>query len=241
LLRKKSRQHGPNPYSAIRFHKGYVYEPIRYTVLTASQMTEERREMIASVLKTVTSGPEAMTLPEKPGWRTEGVGHDGRVYVVSYLGVEVAVFFKRQLTEVIPEPGEKSPEGVLQDPKEAWQRLDVLGRSAEKAHFVLTQQHRRLEESNKLLESRVKSMDDLNDAMTRQLEYVGQVNKKVTDEKLDLEKQLRITRSSLKALLPTPKPKTARKTQGKRGNGHRAIVFEHGKRVRRVLSKRRVK
>src|ERR1035437_973956 len=68
LLRKKSRERGPNPHSAVRYHKTYAYDKIRFTVLTASQMTKERQEMVAATLKTVTTGPEAMTLPETPGW-----------------------------------------------------------------------------------------------------------------------------------------------------------------------------
>jgi len=195
LLRKKSRQRGPNPYSAVRFHQGYVFDPVRYTVLTASQMSSEREEMVTSTLKTVTSGPEAMTLPEKPGWATHGIGFDGRVYIVSYLGTEVALFFKRQLTEVVPEPGEKVPEGVLQDPKEAWMRLDLLGRSAEKSHFVLTQQHRRLEEANRLLTSRVQTLDDLNDSLTYKLEDKESQITHLEDTKNALKRELAIARS----------------------------------------------
>jgi hypothetical protein len=168
-----------------------VYDKIRYTVLTASQMPSEREEMVSSTMKTVTSGPEAMTLPENPGWATTQVGHDGRVYIISYLGTEVALFFKRQLTEIIPEPGEKVPEGVLQDPKEAWQRLDLLGRSAEKSHFVLTQQHRRIEEANKLLTSRASGLDDLNDSLKRSHYDLTRVVARLQGEKQELEKKLR--------------------------------------------------
>ena len=191
LLRRKSKQHGPNPYSAVRFHDGYVYEPIRYTVLTASQMTSERVEMATSALKTVTTGPQAMTLPEKPGWACTQVGHGGRIYIVAYLGIEVCVFFKRQLTEIIPEPGEKVPEGVLQDPKEAWQRLDLLGRSAEKSNFVLTQTMRRLEETNRLLASSAKDVDDLNDALQHKIGHLTQDVRTLQSENATLEKHVR--------------------------------------------------
>src|SRR5580658_5794928 len=171
LLRRKSKEHGAQPYSKVIYHENYVYEPIRFTVLTSSQMTKDRLEMVTSALKTITSGSEAMTLPMKSGWSCTQLDREslGRCYVVAYLGIEVALFFKRQLTEIIPEPGEKTPEGVLQDPKEAWQRLDLLGRSAEKSHFVLTQTQRRLEETNRLLASRAQSLDDLNDDLQKRI------------------------------------------------------------------------
>ena len=192
LLRKKSRQHGPNPYSAARFHKGYVYDPIRYTVLTASQMPRDKIEMVTSRLKTVTTGTEAMTLPDgHSGWRTIEIGTLGRCYLVDYCGIEVALFFKRQLTEIVPEPGEKAPECVLQDPKEAWQRLDLLGRSAEKSNFVLTQAQRRLEEVNKLLTERITGLDDLNDQLKVKLVDKDQQIHNLEIQKAAFEKQLR--------------------------------------------------
>lgn len=218
MLRKKSRQRGPNPYSAIHFHKGYVYEPIRYTVLTASQMESERIEMVTSALKTVTTGPQAMTLPEKPGWACTAVGFDGRVYIVSYLGTEIALFFKRQLTEIVPEPGDKIPEGVLQDPKEAWQRLDLLGRSAEKSNFVLTQTQRRLEESNHLLESMLKDKDDLNDQLQRKNEINVDWIKKLDKEKLDLEKQLRAAKRQV--------PSSPSKPLKSKGNAGKPLLVD---------------
>jgi len=222
LLHKKSRQHGPNPYSAVRFHKEYVFDPIRYTVLTASQMTSERQEMVASAMKTIVSGPEAMTLPERPGWAATMVGHDARVIIVSYLGIEVALFFKRQLTEIIPEPGEKTPEGVMQDPKEAWQRLDLLGRSAEKSHFVLTQSQRRLEEVNKLLASRAKDVDDLNDSLMKKVETLSKDMKEMDEKNTRLEKELRLAKYA-------PKPKSSGKSKGKRSSVRVVVVKQRSK------------
>ncbi len=210
LLRKKSRQRGPNPYSAVRFHQGYVFDPVRYTVLTASLMAPERVEMVTSKLKTVVSGPEAMTLPEIPGWSCEKLDHFGRVCLVSYCGTEVALFFKRQLHEIVPEPGEKVPEGVLQDPIEAWQRLDLLGRSAEKANYVLTQTHRRLEEANQLLTARVQTLDDLNDAATRRIEGLLLAAKVLESEKQALQRELKLATSK-----PIPAIKKPCVTRGK--------------------------
>jgi hypothetical protein len=231
LLKKKSRERGPNPYSAVRYSGGYVRDPTRFTVLTASQMTKERLEMVTSALKTVTTGPEAMSLPEIPGWACTQLDREslGRVYVVAYLGIEVALFFKRQLTEIIPEPGEKVPEGVLQDPKEAWQRLDLLGRSAEKSNFVLTQTQRRLEESNRLLASRAESLDDLNDDLQHKIGHLTADVRHLQANNFELEKLLRIAKRSQS----TPKSKSSRLIAGK----HSSVRTKHP----HVQSKRRGK
>jgi hypothetical protein len=218
-----------------------VFDPTRYTVLTASQMTKERYELVTSVLKTVTTGPEAMTLPERPGWScivADRNAGNGRVLIVSYLGTEVALFFKRQLTEIIPESGEKMPEGVLQDPKEAWQRLDLLGRSADQSNFVITQQHRRLEESNRLHSSRASDLDDLNDDLTSRLAVSIQQNRKLMTQKADLEKQLRLAQRSVRELSrpskPTPKQKKLLKKPGKRGKQYsRNAAFLKAQRKKR--------
>lgn len=241
MLRSQARKRGPNPYSAVAYHQGYVYDKIRYTVLTASQMSTERAEMVTSTLKTITTGPQAMTLPEIPGWACTAVGMGSKVFIVSYLGIEVALFFKRQLTEIIPEPGEKIPEGVLQDPKEAWQRLDLLGRSAEKSNFVLTQTQRRLEESNKLLESRVKDLDDLNDALMKHQAFFGEL-KDVNEKNEELEKQIERA-NNRQASLAASKLKSRGKSKGLRG---KAVLVDGKHRFAskmrpRSQSKRRVK
>jgi hypothetical protein len=224
LLSKKSREHGANPYSAVRYHNGYVFDPTRYTVLTASNMSKEWKAQVTSVMKTVTSGPEAMTLPEKPGWAcivADRNAGNGRVLIVSYSGTEVALFFKRQLTTIIPEPGDKTPEGVMQDPREAWQRLDLLGHSAEQSNFVLAQTHRRLEEANRLLTSRVGDLDDLNDTLTLKVAQANLTIAVLKSDKGDLEKSLRLAQRSARVnpspSKPTPKLKTSLKKAGKRG------------------------
>jgi hypothetical protein len=150
-----------SPHAGPRFHVGYVYDKLKYTVLTINQMSKVDREIVIGTLKTVTTGAHAMTLPNTPGWRTERLDMLGRALVVSYHGIEVAVFFKRQLSEVRLHPGDRFPEGCLQESEDAWQRLDLLGQSAKKANLVLTTQLKRLEEENKLMKQQVSTADEL--------------------------------------------------------------------------------
>lgn len=158
-------------HAGIRYHKGFVHDKLRHTVLTSNQMPIEYKELILATLKTITTGPQAMTLPDgKNGWAYKVFKESyDRSGVLSFFGFEVAVFYKRQLTEVKLEPGDRYPEGVLQDPEDAWQRLDLLGSSAKQANVVLTNYHKRLEEENKLLHDRVKTLDDLNDNLEKDI------------------------------------------------------------------------
>ena len=179
----------------IRYHKGFVYDKLRHTVLTATMMSREDRELVEATVKTINSGPEAMTLPQvfnveiqandahgvplrefsktnthiSNGWACTEIGDRGQVYILSYHGIEVALFFKRQLTEIKLDPGDRQPEGVLQDPIDAWQKLDLLGASAKRANFMLTTTIRRQEEEIKLLESRVGTLQEYSNRLETEL------------------------------------------------------------------------
>lgn len=233
-LAKLLRKRGPNPYSAVRYHKGYVYDPVRYTVLTGSLLSKDITEMVTSTLKPITTGPDAAHLPEIPGWSVEEMSkyHDGRLILVRHNGTEVALYFKRQLTEIIPQPGEKTPECVLQDPKHAWQRLDLLDRSAEKQHFVLTTEHRRLEEENKLLTKNNQSLDDLNDRLEKKIGVYERTINKLVSEKKELEKRLR-------AFSRAQVPSKPHKRAVSRGYRHKHY-FKHVSIPKKALSGRKL-
>jgi hypothetical protein len=161
----KSRAPGMNPESAMRYHKGYVYDRVRYTVLTLSQMDEEMKRHVVSVMKPITTGTQVKTLPNGTnGWSVEVLDRlgQGRTLLVAYRGIEVCLFFQRQLTTVDLQPGDHFPEGVVQDPQEAWQRLDLLGLSAKKANLVLASEHSRMEEQIKILKGRIDTLESLN-------------------------------------------------------------------------------
>jgi len=154
---------GKMGFSGVRYHKGYVYDKLRHTVLTINQMSEADKRFVQATLKTIVTGPDAFVLPDGTnGWACSKLDLQGKSYVLSYRGIEVALFYKRQLHEIALQPGDRYPEGVCQDPKEAWMRLDFLGLSAEKANFVLGTEHKRLNEENKILKDRLQTLDDLN-------------------------------------------------------------------------------
>ena len=163
----------------VRYHKDYIYDQLRYSVLMLSQMSPKDKALVEATLKTVTTAPQAMTLPEirhkdgnllnnklenlEPnGWACTCIDQLGHCYVVSYHGFEVAVFYKRQLHVIKLAPGDRHPEGVLQDPEEAWMRMDLFGPSAKRANYVLTSSMNQLRDENKLLSTRIRTLEELN-------------------------------------------------------------------------------
>jgi len=132
-------------------------------------MSKTDKALVEAALKTITTGPEAMTMPDNPGWACIQLDQHKRVYVLAYHGMEVALFFKRQLTESKLYPGDRFPEGVMQDPVDAWQRLDLLGQSATRANLVLTRTMNQLKEENRLLSERVRTLEMLADRLENQV------------------------------------------------------------------------
>lgn len=156
--------------SGLRYHEGYVWDKLRYTVLTHTQMSRADKELVTGTIKTITTAAQAMTLPNIPGWACIRLDMHGRVFVLAYHGMEVCLFFKRQLTEIKLEAGDRFPEGVLQEPEDSWQRLDLMGQSAKKANFVLTTSLKQLEDENKQLNTRIKVLEELNDKLETTVE-----------------------------------------------------------------------
>ena len=198
--------------AGVRYHQNYVYDQLRYTVLTLTLMSKVDKDFVESVLKTILTGPDAMLLPQVTykdgdsnnnktenlipnGWACTKIGYNKEIFLVSYKGVEVAIFYKRQLTEIKLQPGDRFPESVLQDPQEAWQRLDLLGQSAKKANFVLASTIKHIEDENKLLTSRVKTLEELNDKLesdiSKKEEVVDRLRKEIVVLKQPVPKKRR--------------------------------------------------
>lgn len=174
-----------SPYGSPVYHKGVIYDRLRHTVLTVDQMAEADKRFVQATLKTITNGSQAKTLPDgKNGWACLALDSRARAYVLSFRGIEVALFYQRQLTEVQLQPGDRFPEGVVQDPQEAWMRLDLIGLSAKKANLVLTTQHNRLDQELNLSIQRAATLQELNDMLESENKRLKeQCNRMLKDRK----------------------------------------------------------
>jgi hypothetical protein len=205
-------------YAGVPVHGTGVYDALKYTTLTCTSMSETVKTYVESVLKTITTGAEVKTLPNRQidgvtnGWRVTVLDMMGRVILVTYLGIECALYYKRQLTEIKLLPGDKHPEGVLKDPNDAWQRLDLLGRSAKQQNIVLTNLHNRLKEENSVLKNRISTLEALNaelESLVRQKDELHayltehekssiRKRKKVDDKKLEFAHKREIIKKHIK-------------------------------------------
>jgi len=172
----------------VGYHKSYMYDKLQYTCLTVDHMSKVNHDMVNATLKTIVSATDARLLPDGVnGWACECLDQNGRVYVLKYKGIEVALFFKRQLTEIKLNPGDRYPEGVMKEPDDAWQRLDIASKSARQANVVLTGMHNRIETSNKLLIERVGTLSELNDKLEEEIKkkdkHISNLNAKAKKER----------------------------------------------------------
>jgi hypothetical protein len=145
-------------------------KPIRYRVLLCEQLSRADKLTIAAKVSMMYSGPEAeMHAFRKTkdfkfvneNWQYEILDHMGRVVALKYKGVEVAVFVKRQITEVEPVFDDPIPEGVIKDPQDAWVRLDLLGVSARKASSLVGRQKKSIEEELRHVQRELILKDEL--------------------------------------------------------------------------------
>lgn len=150
----------------VHYNKHWKETKIKYKVLSISQLSKAWIQTIKATVKTVITGDAAKDFVYntardlalqglKSDWAYKVIDNLGHVGVLEYRGIQVALFFKRQVSEIMPVVGEKPPENPITDPDEVWQRLDILGSSAKKANVVLKNYHDQLEEDIAFLERQV--------------------------------------------------------------------------------------
>jgi hypothetical protein len=120
----------------LKLKKGFHNAPISYKVLMVNQFNAVDLKEIAKGLAHAISPVKAKELLPQPGkrsvWSMRQISLVGNFDVQSlhYKGLEVAVFWRRQLSEVTPDPSDPVPEGVIEHPDDVWVRLDLIGKSA---------------------------------------------------------------------------------------------------------------
>jgi bacterioferritin (cytochrome b1) len=105
--------------------------------MVAQLTAADHKEIAKGLLKAPTPEKAEVLLPTLPGcklskWSMKMVTALGNygVHALMYKGLEVAVFWKRQTSEVIPDPSDPVPEGVLENPDDVWAVLYLNGKSS---------------------------------------------------------------------------------------------------------------
>lgn len=198
-----------------KHHVGFVRDKVKHRVLIVELFLERQKavlEKVKAVVKTLTTGDSAREfatrdtyerrlINQEAEWRYDILDMNrGKAGVLKYHGVEVALYYKREITEVMPGVGEKPPEHPLVDPEDAWQRLDLLGPSAKRANIVLKRYHTMLEEDNKLLKDEIQ-------ILKAKFENVAQKLRRYTDKE-DRLKEAAEAAEAAKAAKKKKKTKT---------------------------------
>jgi hypothetical protein len=119
----------------LKLRKGYQNAPLTYTVLMVGQFTVQDEKEIAKGLVIGTTPEKAKKLLPTPIKKTKWslkplmlVGNYD-AHLLQYKGLEVALYFRRQVSIVTPEACDPAPEGVLQNPDDVWARIDLFQKS----------------------------------------------------------------------------------------------------------------
>lgn len=204
--------------------------PIKYRVLLVDQMSKADKIAVAAKVSTLYTGPEAKSSSyrqiapgqfENENWQYEIKDYQGQVGVLKFKGVEAAVFYKRQVTEIEPLPVDPVPEGVIRDPDDAWVRLDLLGLSARRTGVRLGKQKRAGDEALILAEKELAVKEQLLGTIETENFNLRKDLEKKTAEIAKLKAELKSwkTMGGLPATairIPPPNTKARRAVRGSR-------------------------
>lgn len=97
-----------------------------YRVLPTDVLPAATKQIIDTKVRAIRTGEDAEQLAGKDNWGYRKAFLPGTVGILMHQGIEVALFYKRQLVEVTSEDIDPSPECRIDDPREAWTRLEFL-------------------------------------------------------------------------------------------------------------------
>lgn len=143
----------------------------KYKVLTHEGISQRDKNNITAAVALLFTGKEAETFAQgeqQNGWSF--VWHDlqGRVGILRYKGIEVALFINRQITEWESGQFDPTPDGILTDPIDSWARMDLLGPSARQVRRVVANQKKQMEDELKLQKDAATAAEALADAAERE-------------------------------------------------------------------------
>lgn len=154
----------------LKLRNGYHKAPITYKVLMCTQMNKDDQKEIAKGLALAVTPEKAKALLPVPGKRTNWslrmvtmTGNYG-VQALMYKGLEVAAFWKRQTSEVQPDPSDPVPEGVLENPDDVWARLDLFHKSARQLVGAVAEDLKSLKLENATKDIQIQALERINQA-----------------------------------------------------------------------------
>jgi hypothetical protein len=107
--------------------KRIIKNGIAYKILPTDNIPKETKEKVDLNVRGIKTGEEAEKLASTGiGWGYRKTFLPGSVGILMYHGVEVALFYKRQLIEIRSDECDPVPQGNIEDPRDAWVRIEFL-------------------------------------------------------------------------------------------------------------------
>lgn len=167
----------------IQYRKGIFIENPEYNVLTILEMKQEEKEhAIKKVTKLYSKNDVEEFVKESiqkaiqrkqfaTNWSYSVIDMHGRALVLRYKGVEIALFYQRQLTKRRISQENPVSELKLKDPKDAWVRCDLWGLSTQQNKQstvnLIQQQEKKLEQQERTINTKQALIDQLESNLRR--------------------------------------------------------------------------
>lgn len=143
LTRKqlKAACKGSFPETRRKLKQGLGFAPLFYYVLTVHQLNDKDQKIVDKALAVCINPVEAkklckaqviagsVLLATKWSYRDISLVKDFECGVLMYKGLAVALYYKRQVTKIEPEPMDPVPTGALESLEDVWARLDLFSKS----------------------------------------------------------------------------------------------------------------
>lgn len=178
------------PTTQVVYRKDWHHQTAHYRVLSFTRMTPTDRKYVAGVIPTITNADEARNLAATvPDWTFELIDLKGTSGYLFYKGFQVYQITKRQVTEIIPDPGAPAPQLKIDDPSDMWIGLDLTGLSARQARRLvrekLQEPQDRVQSIAKELEAnklRLGILEEENWELKQRIKELPEEKKKVREE-----------------------------------------------------------
>jgi len=101
--------------------------PRNFQVILSDMIRPDDRASLLALLAEFRTAAHVKQQALAKGLTVEVLDNRGRVLVVKWHGIEVAVLFQRQIGQVTIAPVETSPAVIIKSPEEAWVSFNLLG------------------------------------------------------------------------------------------------------------------
>lgn len=196
-------------HQLIPYRKGVFQENARYDSLTILEMNKDdlNKAIKTIIKKEITTGDRAKKFCKHELEKLEGtkginywsycdIDLHGRVGILKYHGIEIALFIKRQLSPHRIGPETPVSELKLNTADDAWMKLDLSGLSARQSKKPTLDLIRKLEHQVEKLQYKNESLVAINEQQSSRLNYYEKKSRKTKKHQHSKDSKRRSSKAS---------------------------------------------